>query len=209
LPPLANFCIVQTLFFGACERLLGHQNALPLISLSRAAEPQHDGAQWRIIRRPARDAGISGRNVREMPEVCAIDAKSPRTFLPEQVPFEQLTAALIALRVPSAHKLENQNVLAGHDDILAARNASGNHEMFYAVPLARTIRTIEAEYISDEKVLRLAEPLAGVRNHEKVRVIIDDSRPPEPDDWPTLSEEAGRELARAVREAFGRDDITV
>jgi hypothetical protein len=70
-------------------------------------------------------------------------------------------------------------------------------------------RTIEAEYFSDEKVLRLAEPLAGVRNHEKVRVIIDDSRPPEPGDWPTLSEEAGRELARAVREAFGRDDITV
>ncbi len=70
-------------------------------------------------------------------------------------------------------------------------------------------RTIEVEYISDEKVLSLAEPLAGVRNHEKVRVIIDDSRPPELGDWPTLSEEAGRELARAVREAFGRDDIAV
>jgi hypothetical protein len=70
-------------------------------------------------------------------------------------------------------------------------------------------RTIEAEYISDEKDLRLAEPLAGVRNHEKVRVIIDDSRPSELGDWPTLSEEAGRELARVVREAFGRDDIAV
>ena len=70
-------------------------------------------------------------------------------------------------------------------------------------------RTIEAEYIAEEKVLKLAEPLAGVRNHEKVRVIIDDSRAPESGDWPTLSEEAGRELARAVREAFGRDDIAV
>src|ERR1019366_1624475 len=65
-----------------------------------------------------------------MSEVCAVDAEPPRTFLPEQVPFEQLTAALIALRVPSAHKLENQNVLAGHDDILAARNASGNQKPF-------------------------------------------------------------------------------
>jgi hypothetical protein len=65
-----------------------------------------------------------------MSEVCAVDAESPRTFLPEQVPFEQLTAALIALRVPSAHELENQNVFASHDIILAARNASGNHEVF-------------------------------------------------------------------------------
>lgn len=70
-------------------------------------------------------------------------------------------------------------------------------------------RTIEAEYTAEEKVLKLAEPLAGVRNHEKVRVIIDDSRVSERGDWPTLSEDAGRELARAVREAFGRDDIAV
>ena len=129
-PPLANFCIVEALLFGTGERLFRDQNALALISLSRAAEPQDDGAQWRVLRRPARDAGISGRNVREMSEVCAVDAESPRTFLPEQVPFEQLTAALIALRVPSAHELENQNVFASHDIILAARNASGNHEVF-------------------------------------------------------------------------------
>ena len=65
---------------------------------------------------------------------------------------------------------------------------------------------IEADYIAEEKVLKLAEPLVGVRNHEKVRVIIDDGRAPESSDWrdwPTLSEEAGREFARAVREAFG------
>ena len=29
------------------------------------------------------------------------------------------------------------------------------------------------------------------------------------DDWPTLGEEAGRELARAVRDAFGRDEIAL
>ena len=69
--------------------------------------------------------------------------------------------------------------------------------MFYAVPMGTTI---EAEHTSDEKALRLADPLAGVRNHEKVRVIIDDSRPHELGDWPTLSEKAGREFARGVRE---------
>ncbi|HXD81468.1 MAG TPA: hypothetical protein VNU27_07830 [Candidatus Acidoferrum sp.] len=69
-------------------------------------------------------------------------------------------------------------------------------------------RTIEAEYIAEEKVLKLAEPLAGVGNHETVRVTISD-RTAERGDWPTLSDEAGRELARAVREAFGRDDIAV
>lgn len=70
-------------------------------------------------------------------------------------------------------------------------------------------RTIEAEYIAEEKVLKLAEPLAGVRNHEAVRVTIDDRKIADRGDWPTLSEEAGRELARAVREAFGRDDVAV
>jgi hypothetical protein len=33
-------------------------------------------------------------------------------------------------------------------------------------------RTIDAEYIAEEKVLKLAEPLAGIRNHETVRVTI-------------------------------------
>lgn len=70
-------------------------------------------------------------------------------------------------------------------------------------------RTIEAEYIAEGNVLKLAEPLAGVRDHGKVRVTIDVSVTADRDDWPTLSEEAGRDLARAVREAFGRDNIEV
>ena len=85
-------------------------------------------------------------------------------------------------------------------------NNSSPH-IVYPVPMDRTI---EAEYIAEERVLKLAEPLAGVRNHETVRVTIDDRRTTtERGDWPTLSEEAGRELALAVREAFGRDDIAV
>ena len=70
-------------------------------------------------------------------------------------------------------------------------------------------RTIEAEYIAEDKVLKLAEPLVGVRDHEKVRVTINETATAGRDDWPTLSEEAGRELAQAVREAFGRDNIAV
>jgi hypothetical protein len=66
-------------------------------------------------------------------------------------------------------------------------------------------RTIEAEYIAEEKILKLTEPLAGVRNHEMVSVTLNDPATPERGDWPTVSEEGGRDLARAVREAFGRD----
>lgn len=70
-------------------------------------------------------------------------------------------------------------------------------------------RTIEAEYIADGNVLKLAEPLAGVRDHGKVRVTIDESVPADRGDWPTLSDEAGRELAQAVRDAFGRDNLAI
>ena len=70
-------------------------------------------------------------------------------------------------------------------------------------------KTFEAEYVASEKVLRLAEPLAGVRDHDMVRVTIEETGSSERGDWPTVSEEAGRELARAVREAFGRDNIAV
>jgi hypothetical protein len=66
-------------------------------------------------------------------------------------------------------------------------------------------RTIEAEYIAEEKVLKLTEALAGVRNHEMVRVTLNVPLAPDRGDWPTVSEEGGRDLARAVREAFGRD----
>ena len=66
-------------------------------------------------------------------------------------------------------------------------------------------RTIEAEYIAEENLLKLTEPLAGVRNHEMVRVTLDRPAAPERGDWPTVSEEGGRDLTRAVREAFGRD----
>ena len=67
-------------------------------------------------------------------------------------------------------------------------------------------RHVKAEYIADEQVLRLEEPLDGVRNGEKVLVLIESGI--ESLDG-SLSVEAGREFAAAVKDAFGRDEIEV
>ena len=64
-------------------------------------------------------------------------------------------------------------------------------------------KVIEAEYLAEAHVLKLEHPLDGVRDRERVRLVIEQS------DWPRVDEEAGRALARAVREAFGRDNIAV
>jgi len=70
-------------------------------------------------------------------------------------------------------------------------------------------KVIEAEYLAEEQILKLAHPLDGIRDHERVRVLVEQSAPPRRNDWPTLDEEAGRELAQAVRDTFGRDGIAV
>ena len=70
-------------------------------------------------------------------------------------------------------------------------------------------KTVEAEYIAEGNVLKLVEPLAGVRDHERVLVTIDERTVVQEADWPSLSDEGGRELAGAVREAFGRENIAV
>jgi hypothetical protein len=44
-PALAHLGIIETLLFGTRQRLVCDQNALSLIALSGAAEPQDDGAQ--------------------------------------------------------------------------------------------------------------------------------------------------------------------
>ena len=70
-------------------------------------------------------------------------------------------------------------------------------------------RTIEAEYLAEQNVLKLAEPLTGVRDHAKVAVEIKDSSTTDSQPWMvlagTLDEHSGREVARAVNEAFGRE----
>lgn len=51
-------------------------------------------------------------------------------------------------------------------------------------------RVIVAEYDANEKALRLAEPLSGVSDHQKVRVSI------ESDEAPRRSAQGGDPLAR-------------
>ena len=70
-------------------------------------------------------------------------------------------------------------------------------------------KVIEAEYLADERILKLAQPLDGLADHERVQVVIERQLIPERNDWPKLDADAGRELARAVRDAFGRDEIAV
>ena len=44
---------------------------------------------------------------------------------------------------------------------------------------------------------------------EQVTVVVEQASNTEEKAWPILGEEAGRELAQAVRDAFGRDGIAV
>jgi hypothetical protein len=70
-------------------------------------------------------------------------------------------------------------------------------------------RTIEAEYLAKQNVLKLTEPLTGVRDHSKLAVEITALPTTESQPWMALSGsldgQSGREVARAVNEAFGRE----
>jgi hypothetical protein len=74
-------------------------------------------------------------------------------------------------------------------------------------------RTVEAEYIADQNVLKLTEPLSGIGDHQKVEVEIRPALASADQPWlrlaGSLSDNEGRDLARAVRDAFGRDEIEV
>ncbi|HSY52417.1 MAG TPA: hypothetical protein VLC46_26685 [Thermoanaerobaculia bacterium] len=67
-------------------------------------------------------------------------------------------------------------------------------------------RTIEAEYLAEQNVLKLSEPLT---DHAKLAVEIKDSSRPESQAWMALAGSldgrSRREVARAVNEAFGRE----
>ena len=67
-------------------------------------------------------------------------------------------------------------------------------------------RRVRAEYLAEEQKLKLDEPLEGVKDGEKVRIAIESGLESLAG---SLSAEAGRELAAAVKDAFGRDEIEV
>lgn len=68
-------------------------------------------------------------------------------------------------------------------------------------------KVVTAEYDATQNILRLDEPLEGVRDHEmvQVQVIAAEKEKPEPP-WMalrgSLSKEAGEELSQAVNEMF-------
>ena len=74
-------------------------------------------------------------------------------------------------------------------------------------------KVILVEYDAEHRTLKLGEPLAGVKDHEKLRVAIEGASEDGERPWMKcagmLSPEAGRQLAQAVREAFGRDEIEI
>jgi hypothetical protein len=65
-------------------------------------------------------------------------------------------------------------------------------------------KVLTADYDAGENVLRLAEPLEGVKDHATLTVTIE--TPQAPDSLMSLSgslsKEAGESLARAVNELF-------
>lgn len=67
-------------------------------------------------------------------------------------------------------------------------------------------KVLTAEYDAEHNVLRLAEPLDGVRNHEKVQVIVEQTAASAERPWlalsGSLSKEAGESLSRAIDELF-------
>jgi hypothetical protein len=67
-------------------------------------------------------------------------------------------------------------------------------------------KVVTAEYDAAQNVLRLLEPLDGVRDHQMVQVQVIATEAKAPSGWieleGSLSKEAGDDLARAVNEMF-------
>jgi len=70
-------------------------------------------------------------------------------------------------------------------------------------------RVVEAEYDEPNRTLRLLEPLEGVKDHEKVSVVVTETKPVRP--WSRfegiLEGEDGERFARAIEEAFPIEPI--
>lgn len=73
-------------------------------------------------------------------------------------------------------------------------------------------KVILAEYDAESQTLKLPEPLAGVKDHEKVRVAIEGELLGETEQpWMalagTLPEQAAEEWLRTLREAARPDEV--
>lgn len=66
-------------------------------------------------------------------------------------------------------------------------------------------KTVEADYDATQQTLRLAEPLEGVGDGQRVEVTVNTESAVNPDWWRfcgALSGENGESFARAIDEAF-------
>jgi hypothetical protein len=67
-------------------------------------------------------------------------------------------------------------------------------------------KVVQAEYDAGENILRLAEPLEGVADHQRVTLTVTAAENGADRPWlalsGSLSSEAGQSLARAVDELF-------
>ena len=85
----------------------------------------------------------------------------------------------------------------------------GKMESYQSTLEPTMTKQVLAEYLADEKKLKLDEPLEGIEDHERVTVTLESAplAPRGPDSWRklagSLSAEAGASLAAAVEEAFG------
>jgi len=65
---------------------------------------------------------------------------------------------------------------------------------------------VRAEYVAEERILKLAEPLEGVADHAPVEVTVTPTSPDPDRPWlafsGSLSKEAGEDFARALNEFF-------
>lgn len=72
-------------------------------------------------------------------------------------------------------------------------------------------KLILAEYDAEHQTLKLPEPLAGVKDHERVRVAIEESAGPLERPWMTLRgclpHETAEEIRRALAAASAPDDV--
>ena len=76
--------------------------------------------------------------------------------------------------------------------------------------ISNMAKVVIAEYDAKENALRLIEPLAGIKDHDRVRVAIDESAGEQDRPWLAmrgiLSAEAGASLAAAIDEMFGSSE---
>lgn len=76
--------------------------------------------------------------------------------------------------------------------------------------LGTMTKVVIAEYDAQENALRVAEPLAGIKDHDKIRVAIDEPVAEGDRPWLAmrgiLSSEAGTSLAAAIDDMFGSSE---